>query len=66
MSSELNQPAFSLSGKELLGIYLLLRSQGEGLDFTLKQLEQRIERTLYASLTVEQFERLAERYRKMI
>lgn len=52
-----------LSGREAVGIYLYLKKHESELDNTLTQLMSRIEKALYAELSIDEFERLDELYR---
>lgn len=52
-----------LTGREAVGIYLLLKKRESELDDTLTQLLLRIEKALYGELSIEEFERLEELYR---
>lgn len=52
-----------LSGREIVGAYLFLKGRESELDETLSQLLARIEKELFARLSIEEFERLEELYR---
>ncbi len=52
----------SIEGREVIGIYLLLKRNEARLDKTLASTMARLERTLYQELSVEEFERLEEEY----
>lgn len=52
-----------LSGREIVGAYLFLKGREAELDETLSQLLARIEKALFARLSIEEFERLEELYR---
>jgi hypothetical protein len=53
---------FPLKGREILGVYLLLKDREAQLDATLLQLLDRLERTLYQDLTIEEFENIRALY----
>ena len=53
---------FLLKGKEILGVYLLLKDREAELDETLLQLLDRLERTLYQELTIDEFENIRALY----
>jgi len=53
---------FQLKGREILGVYLLLKDSEAELDETLLQLLDRLERTLYQELTIDQFENIRRSY----
>ena len=53
---------FPLKGREILGVYLLLKDREAQLDATLLQLLDRLERTLYQDLTIEEFESIRALY----
>jgi hypothetical protein len=55
-----------LSGREIVGLYLLLKEQEVGLDGTLTKLMMRLEKSLYSKLSIEDFERLGELYRSNV
>lgn len=52
----------SMSGREMVGVYLFLKKNENELDETLTQLMQRIEKSLFGRLSIEEFERLTELY----
>lgn len=52
-----------LSGREIVGAYLFLKEREGELDETLNQLLARIEKALFARLSIDEFERLEELYR---
>ena len=52
-----------LSERELIGIYLFLKSHEEELDETLRNVVMKAEKSLFAELSIGQFERLGELYR---
>jgi len=45
-----------------VGVYLLLKDREAELDATLLQLLDRLERTLYQELTIDEFENIRARY----
>jgi hypothetical protein len=53
---------FPLKGWEILGVYLLLKDSEAELDETLLQLLDRLERTLYQELTIDEFENIRALY----
>ena len=53
---------FPLKGREILGVYLLLKDREAQLDETLLQLLDRLERTLYQELTIDEFENIRKSY----
>jgi len=53
---------FPLKGREILGVYLLLKDREAELDATLLQFLDRLERTLYQDLTIEEFENIRTLY----
>ncbi len=53
----------SLSGREMVGMYLFLKKSENELDEILTQLMLRFEKSLYGRLSIEEFERLGELYR---
>ena len=53
---------FPLKGREILGVYLALKDREEELDETLLQLLDRLERTLYRELTIDEFENIRGSY----
>jgi hypothetical protein len=53
---------FPLKGREILGVYLLLKDREAELDETLLQLLDRLERTLYQELTIDEFENIRALY----
>ena len=53
---------FLLKGREILGVYLLLKDGEAELDETLLQLLDRLERTLYQELTIDEFENIRALY----
>jgi hypothetical protein len=55
---------FLLKKREILGIYLLLKDREQVLDATMLQLLDRLERTLYQELTIDEFENIRDRYDK--
>ncbi|UCF97745.1 MAG: hypothetical protein JSV89_21650 [Spirochaetaceae bacterium] len=55
---------FPLKGREILAVYLMLKEGEAELDETLLQLLDRLERTLYQQLTIDEFENLRENYKK--
>ena len=55
---------FQLKGREILGVYLQLKDREAELDATLLQLLDRMERTLYAELTIDEFENIRTLYHK--
>lgn len=52
-----------LSGREIVGAYLFLKDRESELDETLRQLLARIEKALFAKLSIDEFERLEQLYR---
>ena len=57
---------FALQGREIVAVYLLLKSQESRLDTTMLQLLDRLERGLYKQLTIDEFENLKTLYNKNI
>jgi hypothetical protein len=55
---------FQLKGREILGVYLQLKDREAELDATLLQLLDRMERTLYRELTIDEFENVRTLYHK--
>ena len=55
--------SFPLKGREILGVYLLLKSREKELDEILLQLLNRLERELYRNLTIDEFENIGTLYR---
>lgn len=53
---------FQIKGREILGVYLLLKDLEAELDATLLQLLDRLERTLYQELTIDEFENIRKQY----
>ena len=53
---------FGLSGKELIGVYLLLRRHEKDFDKVFRQLFLRIESCLYDHLSIEELEHIEEIY----
>ena len=53
---------FPLKGREILGIFLLLKDREVHLDETLLQLLDRLERALYQELTIDEFENIRKSY----
>jgi hypothetical protein len=53
---------FPLKGREILGVYLLLKDREAELDETLLQLLDRLERALYQELTIDEFENIRRSY----
>ena len=53
---------FPLKGREVLGVYLLLKDREAHLDETLLQLLDRLERALYQELTIDEFENIRKSY----
>jgi hypothetical protein len=53
---------FSLKDREILGVYLLLKDREAELDHGLLQLLDRMERTLYQELTIDEFENIRRTY----
>jgi len=51
-----------LEGKEIVAVYLLLKRGEPALDATLIAVRSRIERMLYSSLSIEEFENLEKIY----
>jgi hypothetical protein len=64
--SELPASSFSLSGLEMLGVYLVLQDRKRSLDPLLARLLRRMEQRLFEQLTIDQFENLPALYRKKI
>lgn len=52
----------ALTDRELVGVYLLLRRHASELDTTLTRLMMRMEKDLFAYLSIDEFERLGELY----
>jgi len=59
----LTSESFPLKGREILGVYLLLKSREKELDEILLQLLNRLERELYRNLTIDEFENIGTLYR---
>ena len=57
---------FPLQGREVLGIYFMLKDRESELDETLLQLLDRLERELYQELTIDEFENIRNLYDKKI
>jgi hypothetical protein len=53
---------FSLKGREVLAVYLMLKDREAQLDETLLQLLDRLERGLYRELTIDEFENIRNLY----
>jgi hypothetical protein len=53
---------FPLKDREILGVYLLLKDREAELDHGLLQLLDRMERTLYQELTIDEFENIRRNY----
>jgi hypothetical protein len=53
---------FQLKGREILGVYLQLKDREAELDEALLQLLDRLERTLYQELTIDEFENIRRIY----
>ena len=53
---------FRLKDREILGVYLALKDREAELDDTLLQLLDRLERTLYQELTIDEFENIRALY----
>ena len=66
MSDGRDASQFSLSGLEMLAVYLVLQNQKSSLDPLLSRLLRRMEQRLYEELTIEEFENLPALYRKKI
>jgi hypothetical protein len=64
--SELPASSFSLSGLEMLGVYLVLQDRKRSLDPLLARLLRRMEQRLFEQLTIDEFENLPALYRKKI
>jgi hypothetical protein len=65
-SSLFKHGRFALQGKEIVAVYLLLKSEESRLDTTMLQLLDRLERELYKQLTIDEFENLKTLYNKNI
>ena len=52
----------TLTGREIVGVYLFLKSREEELDDVLTKLMMRMEKSLYSKLSIEEFERLPDLY----
>jgi len=57
---------FPLQGREVLGIYFMLKDRESELDGMLLQLLDRLERELYRELTIDEFENIRNLYDKKI
>jgi hypothetical protein len=66
MSDGLDASPFSLTGLEMLAVYLVLQNQKSSLDPLLSRLLRRMEQRLYEELTIDEFENLPALYRKKI
>ncbi len=53
----------TLSGREIVGVYLFLKAREEELDEILTKLMMRVEKSLYSRLSIDEFERLSDLYR---
>lgn len=53
---------FSIDGKELIGLYLLLKSEENHLDKMMSRLLNRIEDDLFERLSIDEFENLEKLY----
>jgi len=53
----------TLSGREIVGVYLFLKAREEELDEILTNLMMRVEKNLYSRLSIDEFERLSDLYR---
>ena len=56
--------SFPLKGREILGVYLLMKTREDHLDETLLQLLNRLERQLYENLTIDEFEHIDTLYNR--
>ena len=54
---------FTLKDREILGVYLLLKDGERELDETMLKLLDRLERTLYQQLTIDEFESIRHKYK---
>jgi hypothetical protein len=55
-----------IRGRELVGLYLMLKREDSYLDETLSSLLDRIEAYLYQNLSIDQMEELEDLYEKKI
>ena len=55
---------FPLKGQEILGVYILLKDRETELDEAMLQLLDRLERTLYQELTIDEFESIRQLYER--
>ena len=53
----------TLSGREIVGVYLFLKAREGELDEILTKLMMRVEKSLYSRLSIDEFERLSDLYR---
>ena len=55
---------YPLRGGEILGVYILLKDREAELDEAMLQLLDRLERTLYQELTIDEFENIRAIYER--
>ena len=55
---------FPLKGREILGLFILLKDREGELDAPILQLLDRLERTLYQELTIDEFENIRALYER--
>jgi hypothetical protein len=55
---------YPLKGGEILGVYILLKDREAELDEAMLQLLDRLERTLYQELTIDEFENIRAIYER--
>ena len=57
---------FNLSSREIVALFLLLRSRENELDGSLESLHERLADLLYSRLSIEEMEQLSELYAQKI
>ena len=62
----MNKPDFTLSSREVVGLFLFLRAREDDLDPDLESLLDRLSGTLYQTLSIEEMEKLHELYSQKI
>ena len=62
----MNKPDFTLSSREIVGLFLFLRAREDDLDPDLESLMDRLSGILYQTLSIEEMEKLHELYSQKI
>ena len=55
---------FPLKDREIVAVYLMLKDRETELDTVALQLMDRLEKTLFSELTIDEFEKIRESYKK--